>query len=202
MILTTLKRTIMNAKRLLMAVVAVLMVTACNTNKPNGKLLDPSAMLYVNVKDELPRAESEGTETEERLLTPAEIVKESLNFCIESTYGGKDVLVGISDEMKDYDNNRIKMWGQQIITEKGELEEYFIRAKDVRICNGKYPDKDNHRNIIAYIPNKVMQEGWVKIKAAYDAGNYDEVYRIFQEVYTAIPITPSEYAKLRAEGKN
>lgn len=196
----------MNAKRLLMAAVSVLMVTACNCgNKPNGKLLDPSAMLYVNVKDELPRAVNEGTEAQERLLTPAEIVKESLNFCIDDPEGSVNVLVGISDEMKDYDNNRIKMWGQQIITEKGELKEYFIKAKDVRIIAGNVPGKTNptvDEGIIAYIPNKVMQEGWVKIKKAYNEGNYDEVYRIFQEVYTAIPITPSEYAKLKAEGKN
>ena len=47
-----------------------------------------------------------------------------------------------------------------------------------------------------------MQEGWIKIKKAYDAGNYDEVYRLFQEVYTAIPITPSEYQKLVEKGEN
>lgn len=196
----------MNAKRLLMAVVAVLMVTACNCgNKPNGKLLDPSAMLYVNVKDDLPRAVNEGTEAQERLLTPAEIVRECQNFCIDDPEGNVNALAGIGDEMKDYENNRIKMWGQQIISEDGKLEEYFIKSKNVRVIIGKVPGKTNptlDEGIIAYIPNKVMQEGWVKIKAAYDAGNYDEVYRLFQEVYTAIPITPTEYAKLKAEGKN
>ena len=179
------------------------MVTACNCgNKPNGKLLDPSAMLYVNVKDELPRAVNEGTEAQERLLTPAEIVRECQNFCMDDSDEKINLLSGISDKMRDYENNRIKMWGQQIIDEEGRLKETFIKCKNVRICSGKYPDKDNHRNIIAYIPNKVMQEGWIKIKKAYDAGNYDEVYRLFQEVYTAIPITPTEYAKLKAEGKN
>ena len=192
----------MNAKRLLMAVVAVLMVTACNTNKPKG-LLKQGAMVYINVKNDGLKAmegTTKDTNTEEKLYTPAEIVRECSNFCLETTDGRKDVLVGIGDEMKDYENNRIKMWGEQIITDKGKLKEYFIRAKDVRILGKDPNEKDDP--IIAYIPNKVMQEGWTKIKKAYDNGNYEEVYRLFQEVYTAIPITPSEYAKLREKGEN
>lgn len=176
-------------------------VTACNESKPKGQLKQ-GAMVYINVKEKGLKAMEGDTNTEEKLYTPAEIVKEALNFCLETPDGHKNVLNGISDEMKDYENNRIKMWGEQIISRDGELVEYFMKSKDVRICNGKYPDKDNHRNIIAYIPNKVMQEGWIKIKKAYDAGNYDEVYRLFQEVYTAIPITPSEYQKLREKGEN
>ncbi|WP_308006328.1 hypothetical protein [uncultured Porphyromonas sp.] len=187
----------------LLAVVAVVMaVAACNgKDKPNGRL-EQGAMIYVNIKEKGLKAMEGDTNTEEKLYTPEEVVKEALNFCLDTPEGVINGLNGISDEMKDFENNRIKMWGEQIIDRDGELVEYFMKCKNVRICNGKYPDKDNHRNIIAYIPNKVMQEGWIKIKKAYDAGNYDEVYRLFQEVYTAIPITPSEYQKLRDKGEN
>ena len=187
----------------LLAVLAVVMaVTACNgKDKPKGQLKQ-GAMVYINVKENGLKAMEGDTNTEEKLYTPEEIVREALNFCIDTPEGDINALLGISDEMKDFDNNRIKMWGEQIISKDGELVEYFMKCKNVRICNGKYPDKDNHRNIIAYIPNKVMQEGWIKIKKAYDAGNYEEVYRLFQEVYTAIPITPSEYQKLREKGEN
>lgn len=187
-----------------MAVVTVVMaVTACNgKDKPKKGLLKQGAMVYINVKEKGLKAMDGTTSTDEKLYTPAEIVKEAMNFCLDTPEGNINGLNGISDEMKDFENNRIKMWGEQIINRDGELVEYFMKCKNVRICNGKYPDKDNHRNIIAYIPNKVMQEGWVKIKKAYDAGNYEEVYRLFQEVYTAIPITPSEYQKLREKGEN
>ena len=187
----------------LLAVVAVLTVlalTACN-EKPKGQLKQ-GAMVYINVKEKGLKAMEGDTNTEEKLYTPEEVVKEALNFCLDTPEGVINGLNGISDEMKDFENNRIKMWGEQIVDRDGELVEYFMKCKNVRICNGKYPDKDNHRNIIAYIPNKVMQEGWIKIKKAYDAGNYDEVYRLFQEVYTAIPITPSEYQKLVEKGEN
>lgn len=188
-----------------MAVVAVLTVlalTACNGDKPKKGLLKQGAMVYINVKQDGLKAMEDDTNTDEKLYTPEEIVKEAMNFCLDDPEGYTNALNGISEKMKDYENNRIKMWGEQIISENGELVEYFMKSKNVRICNGKYTDKDNHRNIIAYIPNKVMQEGWIKIKKAYDAGNYEEVYRLFQEVYTAIPITPSEYQKLREKGEN
>ena len=180
-------------------------VTACNgKDKPNGRL-EQGAMIYVNIKEKGLKVMEGDTNTEEKLYTPEEIVKEALNFCLETPDGHKNVLNGISDEMKDYENNRIKMWGEQIISRDGELVEYFMKSKDVRIIAKNVPGKTNptvDEGIIAYIPNKVMQEGWIKIKKAYDAGNYEEVYRLFQEVYTAIPITPSEYQKLREKGEN
>lgn len=188
-----------------MAVVAVLTMlalTACNGDKPKKGLLKQGAMVYINVKENGLKAMEGDTNTDEKLYTPAEIVREAFNFCLDDPEGNINGLLGISDEMKDFENNRIKMWGEQIISKDGELVEYFMKCRNVRVCTGQYPDKDNHRNIIAYIPNKVMQEGWIKIKKAYDAGNYEEVYRLFQEVYTAIPITPSEYQKLREKGEN
>lgn len=184
---------------LLTALMAMLAVVACNSNKPKGQL-KRGAMLYINVSSNQLKAMEETTNTpttEERLYTPAEIVKDCSNFCIDDPEGSNDVLVGIGEEMRDYEHNRIKMWGEQIITEKGELVEYFMRSRNVRVIGRGTID-----DVIAYIPNKTMREGWNKIKKAYDAGNYEEVYRLFQEVYTAIPITPSEYAKLKEKGEN
>lgn len=37
-----------------------------------------------------------------------------------------------------------------------------------------------------------MIEAEKKIKEEYKRGNYNEVYRLFHEVYTAIPITQAE----------
>lgn len=191
-----------------MAVVAVLTVlalTACNGDKPKKGLLRQGAMVYINVQEKGLKAMDGTTNTDEKLYTPAEVVRECSNFCLDDPEGNINGLNGISDEMKDYENNRIKMWGEQIISRDGELVEYFIKSKNVRIIAKNVPGKTNptvDEGIIAYIPNKVMQEGWIKIKKAYDAGNYEEVYRLFQEVYTAIPITPSEYQKLREKGEN
>ena len=183
----------------------VLALTACNgKDKPKGQLKQ-GAMVYINVKQDGLKAMDGTTSTDEKLYTPAEVVKEASNFCLDTPEGVINGLNGISDEMKDFENNRIKMWGEQIINRDGELVEYFMKCKNVRIIAGNVPGKTNptvDEGIIAYIPNKVMQEGWIKIKKAYDAGNYEEVYRLFQEVYTAIPITPSEYQKLREKGEN
>ena len=187
------------------AVLAVLALTACNGDKPKKGQLKQGAMVYINVKQDGLKAMDGTTSTDEKLYTPAEVVRECSNFCLDDPDGVINGLNGISDEMKDYDNNRIKMWGEQIISKDGELVEYFMKCKNVRVIAKNVPGKTNptvDEGIIAYIPNKVMQEGWIKIKKAYDAGNYEEVYRLFQEVYTAIPITPSEYQKLREKGEN
>ena len=187
------------------AVLAVLALTACNGDKPKKGQLKQGAMVYINVKQDGLKAMDGTISTDEKLYTPAEVVRECSNFCLDDPDGDINVLNGISDEMKDYENNRIKMWGEQIISKDGELVEYFIKSKNVRIIAKNVPGKTNptvDEGIIAYIPNKVMQEGWIKIKKAYDAGNYEEVYRLFQEVYTATPITPSEYQKLRDKGEN
>ena len=192
-------------KMAVIAVLAVLALTACNGDKPKKGQLKQGAMVYINVKQDGLKAMDGTTSTDEKLYTPAEVVRECSNFCLDDPDGVINGLNGISDEMKDYDNNRIKMWGEQIISKDGELVEYFMKCKNVRVIAKNVPGKTNptvDEGIIAYIPNKVMQEGWIKIKKAYDAGNYEEVYRLFQEVYTAIPITPSEYQKLREKGEN
>lgn len=162
-------------------------------------------MLYINVHKEntMKVAERETPPPgggNQKLYTPKEVVENAGNFTFTRIDGMQNVVLGIAPEQLDVENARIKMWGEQIISENGELVDYFIGARDVRIMQGALPE-DGGNFAIAYIPNAKMIEAEKRIKEEYKKGNYDEVYRLFHEVYTAIPITQAEWDKLKAEGK-
>lgn len=114
--------------------------------------------------------------------------------------------IAIADEQKDYENERIVMWGGMIMNDYNnkegrlELDDYFFKVRDLRILARLQGDEKEQR-IIAYIPNKRMEEAEVAITKAYNEGNYDEVYRLFQELYTAIPTTTARWQALKAKGE-
>lgn len=169
---------------------ALLSVTGCNNNEP--QLLDSGAMLYINVKADRLKAEDGDMQT---LLTPKEIVQQAQGFLFTNPETGRpDSPLAVLDPQRDVENARIKMWGEQVISEKGELVDYFIDIRDLRIMGMK-------DYVIGYVPNKVMEEAEKNIRRAYSEGKYDEVYRLFQEAYTAIPITTDEWKALKEKGE-
>ena len=48
---------------------------------------------------------------------------------------------------------------------------------------------DNNNDTIAYVPNDVINTACPLIEAAYADENYTEVYRLFNEAFTFIPIS-------------
>ena len=175
---------------------------ACGEKDNPGKLA-PDAKLYINVvtNNNMKAVDDTATpEGEQRLLTPREVVEQACNFVFTENEGkgDDDVRYSIMDNMKDLDNARVKLWGQQIINEDGSLNEYFMSARNIYVEPNRIDEAGG--KIIAYIPNKVMEEAWKKIQVAYKEGRYDDVYRIFQDAYQATPITEAEYLKLKAAG--
>ena len=187
-----------------MLLIGAVLLTACTPKQTptESKLLDKGAMLYINVKDNMRvTASTDTTTTDEPIPTPREVVEQAMNFLMTEPQTGKpNCGLAIAPEQKDVENNRIKMWGEMIIEPDGTLSEYFLKVRDFRILARLQGDETEQR-IIAYIPNKRMEEAEVAITKAYNDGNYDEVYRLFQELYTAIPTTTARWKALKAKGE-
>lgn len=187
---------------LLLSCLLLVGLGACGEKDNPGKLA-PDAKLYINVVNNNMKAvdDTPTPDGEQRLLTPREVVEQACNFVFTENEGkgDDDVRFSIMDNMKDLDNARIKLWGQQIINEDGSLEEYFMSARNIYVEPNRIDEAGGR--VIAYIPNKVMEEAWKKIQKAYKEGKYDEVYRIFQDAYQATPITEAEYLRLKAAGE-
>ena len=186
-----------------MLLIGAVLLTACTPKQTptESKLLDKGAMLYINVKDNMRVTASTDTTTEDPIPTPREVVEQAITFLFASPLTGKqNSALAVAPEQKDFENNRIKMWGEMIIEPDGTLSDYFLKVRDFRILARLQGDEKEQR-IIAYIPNKRMEDAEATITKAYNEGNYDEVYRLFQELYTAIPTTTARWQALKAKGE-
>lgn len=187
-----------------------ILLTACNPKQePTQKGLDPSTRLYINVRDNTMKVTNatDTTTAEDPTPTPREVVEQAITFLFTDPETGKpDCPLAVGDKQKDYENNRIVMCGGMIMNDNNnkegrlELNDYFLKVRDFRILARLQGDEKEQR-IIAYIPNKRMEEAEVAITTAYKDGNYDEVYRLFQELYTAVPTTTARWQALKKKGE-
>ena len=187
-----------------------ILLTACTPKQqPTQKGLDPATKLYINVRNQPVRVttSTDTTTTDDPIQTPREVVEQAITFLFTHPRTGQpDCSIGIDDVQKDYENERIMMWGGMIMNDSHnkegrlELDDYFLKVRDFRILARLQGDEKEQR-IIAYIPNKRMEEAEVAITTAYNEGRYDDVYRLFQELYTAIPTTTARWQALKAKGE-
>lgn len=186
-----------------MLLLGAILLTACTPKQTptESKLLDKGAMLYINVRNQPMRVTAPtDTTTEDSIPTPREVVEQAINFLFINPRTSKpNSALGIAPEQKDYENERIMMWGEMIVEPDGTLNDYFLKVRDFRILARLQGDETEQR-IIAYIPNRRMEEAEAAITTAYKEGNYDEVYRLFQELYTAIPTTTARWQALKEKG--
>lgn len=188
-----------------MLLLGAILLTACTPKQTptENKLLDKGAMLYINVRNQPMRVteSTDTTTTEDPIPTPREVVDQAMTFMYKDYETGKpNMALAVGPEQKDFENNRIKMWGEMIVERDGTLNDYFLKVRDFRIL-ARLQGNETKQRIIAYIPNKRMEEAEVAITKAYNEGNYDEVYRLFQELYTAIPTTTARWQALKAKGE-
>ena len=149
---------------------------------PEPFKLDPNAMILLR---------GDGNTAKEFVngLTPLEIVENGVNIKIQSHYAGniyyedlQEITYTFSETQKDFSIPALKMWGTSIISQEGEYYKDFTHGFNVYIT-------DNNNDTIAQVADEVIINAKLLIEAAFDAEDYEEVYRIFNEAFTFQPLS-------------
>lgn len=169
---------------------------SCGKKEP--KLLDPNAVLSIR-----PAKGVQLRSNNPEHLSALEIVKQCNAMMVILHDTGRPSIRGWADAQKDLnpEDPRLKMWGTDIITSWGTLEKDFIKARDVVFVIDRRSATSNRIDTIAYIPNKTLIEAYNIIKPAYDRGDYETVYSVFDQAYRFIPITGQEWRALKEQGQ-
>lgn len=171
-------------KKILSFLFIVGLIISCDPKpeiEPDNKI-DPNAMILlkpakgVQLRSAVPN------------LTALEIVEQALNIKWKSYWFGNqlkdeplNISRGFGDHQKDYQIPALKMLGIDIISQQGDYYRDFIYGYEVFIT-------DANNDSIAYVPDSVIANARILIEAAYNDGNYEEVYRLFNEAFTFLPI--------------
>ena len=171
-------------KKILFLLIASLAFASCDKKdlpEPKGQLA-PNAMITIRpAKGVQLRSTVTG-------LTALEVVEQAVNIKWQSNWfdnryweDAKDISRTFIEEHKDYEKPALLMWGTDIITQEGDFYKDFIYGYNVVIT-------DNNNDTIAYIPDAVINTARPLIESAFADENYNEVYRLFNEAFTFIPI--------------
>lgn len=159
------------------------MLMACEKNDIVDKgQLDPNAMIILRPGIGVQLRSSVTN------LTALEIVQQALNIKWQSHWfdnqyrdDATQIGRGFREDQKDFNIPALKMLGIDIITDEGVYYKDFIYGYSVYIT-------DNNGDSIAYVPDAVINNARPLIEAAFASENYTEVYRLFNEAFTFLPM--------------
>lgn len=182
-------------KKVIILILLVTLFTACE--KDNKGRLDPNAMISIWPAGHV------GTKAGEH-LSDYEIVRQTWDM---SLYNPDNItgnaVRGFSKNQRDTINNRLLMWGTDIINSHGEYVPDFIEGYDIVIRRDLDPDPLKIiYDTIAYVPNSVITSARTQIQAAFAEQNFTAVYAIFDSAFVFIPVTGAEWRALKAAGQN
>lgn len=174
-------------KKILFLLFALVLLTGCekDDNPDKGKL-DPNAMILIRPAAGVQlKAIVQG-------LTATEIVEQAINIRFRthwgdtgdgSVYRDEELVTdrGFGEGQRDLSIPALKMFGTDIIAQQGHFVKDFIYGYDVYITS-------SNNDTIAYVPQSVINNARSLIEAAYNDENYTEVYRLFNEAFTFLPI--------------
>jgi len=171
-------------KNLVLILLILFIAISCDPDTPdvNKGKLDPNAMITIRP--------GKGVQLRSTItnLTALEVVEQALNIKWQSHWFGntewddvKNIARSFPDQYKDFNKPALLMLGTDIISQDGEYYRDFIYGFNVVIT-------DVNNDTIAYVPDSVINSARPLIEAAFAEENYNEVYRLFNEAFTFLPI--------------
>lgn len=121
-------------------------------------------------------------------LTVLEIVEQTMGMTLQTHWFGNkysdEIIIGdrgFGDNQRDYDIPALMMFSTDIIETDSSYQRDFIYSTNVFLINSEL-------DTIGYIPQQVIDDARVNIELALADENYTEVYRLFNEAFTFLPI--------------
>ena len=176
-------------KKVIYLFVVVLLMVACKGNEPKKKVFDSNAMIVIRGQ------QTQGGSPAQRAmidgLTDLEIVQKAGNIKWTSNWScnyyensPSTIARMFSEGKKDFKKPALLMLGIDIIRYdegKNFLYKGFLYGYDVFIT-------DTLNDTIAYVPNEVLEKARKPIEEAWERGDYDAIYRMFNEAFTFLPV--------------
>jgi len=175
-------------KKTILFLFAIALFASCDRGDTpdNRGQLDPNAMILLRP--------ATGVRTQISGLSALEIVEQGVNIKWQSHYVSnnrhnepQEMVRSFADVQRNLEIPALKMWGIDIIALLGDdgLTPVFLRDF---IYGFEVFITDANHDTIARVPNSVINTARPLIRAAWDDRNYNEVYRLFDEAFTFLPI--------------
>ena len=172
-------------KRILFYLVMGAFILGCDPKheEPTVSKIDPNAMILLRPAEGVQLRSTISGLTALEIVQQAHAIKWKSKWAYESfeTEEPLSITRGFPDPYKDFNIPALKMRGIDVINEQGEYQRVFTHGFSVFIINLE-------GDTLAYVPDSVISNARPLIEAAYLNGDYEEVYRLFNEAYTFLPI--------------
>lgn len=204
---------------LLTVICCVTLITSCNEKKKFT--LDPSASIILNGQLALGKAIPEPPYSLETITKHAFELSVYFDNTYEPGYGAKGlnghdlknnkIRVGELNEVVTKDKNGNPQLGYFTTSGMCDMVLLAARAKNdktnevldrwVEVDKKPIDHFSDVRDTIGYIPNRVVDQAEAAIHTAFEAEDYDECMRLFEQAYIFIPITGAEWRALKAKNE-
>lgn len=174
-------------KKIIFSLIVLFALISCDDKSEDVKpKWNPEATILIK------QDKSIQTRSAENTLSALEIVEQTVNIKWQSHYESnvywdspKTVARGFGDYQRDFEIPALKMLGIDVISQEGDYYRDMTHSFNVYLT-------DDNNDSIAYIPDETIALAKVAIEAAYNAEDYEEVYRLFHDAFTFIPLPIKE----------